>query len=281
MSWIQPRLVRNIVQSCRSFSASASSRLASRSSALTKTALSHRRSYTSSALFWGSAFAAAAGLALQSTVHLDAEAAPPPAEEETRVDPATSIEFPTTLKINSRTPLPTFTLMGVGVRTVSFLGIKVYSVGFYADLTNPKLEDATPEEKIEYIVRNRACVLRIVPTRSTSYSHLRDGFMRALQARQLLCRQRGQLTPDEELAIQSPLRKLKSMFPNTPLAKHSPLDILITAPSPKQPRTLIVRDLGSVQSDWLASEFVLAYFEGKGISPPLKEAVVDYVKTHL
>ncbi|KAI9066685.1 hypothetical protein FKP32DRAFT_1755735 [Trametes sanguinea] len=284
MSWMQPRLVRSLAQSCRSFSASTSSRLASRSSALTKTALSHRKAYAASALFWGSAFAVAAGLTLHSTVHLDAEAAPFPAEEETRVDPATSIEFPTQMKIQSRTPLPTFTLMGVGVRTVSFLGIKVYSVGFYADLNDPKLdvpEDATPEEKIEYIVKNRACVLRIIPTRSTSYSHLRDGFMRALQARQLLCRQRGQLTPDEELAIQSPLRKLKSMFPNTPLAKHSPLDILITAPSPKQPRTLIVRDLGSVQNDWLATEFVLTYFEGKGISPPLKESVVEYVKTHL
>ena len=55
------------------------------------------------------------------------------------VDPATSIAFPTTLKIQSKTPLPTFTLMGVGVRTVSFLGIKVYSVGFYADLSNPNL----------------------------------------------------------------------------------------------------------------------------------------------
>ena len=147
-------------------------------------------------------------------------------------------------------------------------------------------KDASPEEKIEYIVKNAACVLRIstfhglssanvipilsalVPTRSTSYSHLRDGFMRAMQARQLLCRQRGELSPDEELVIQSPLRQLKSMFPNTPLAKHSPLDILITAPSNKS-RTLIVRDLGSVQNDWLAREFVLAYFEGKGISPPV------------
>ena len=55
------------------------------------------------------------------------------------VDPATSIAFPTSLKIQSKTPLPTFTLMGVGVRTVSFLGIKVYSVGFYADLSNPNL----------------------------------------------------------------------------------------------------------------------------------------------
>jgi hypothetical protein len=31
------------------------------------------------------------------------------------------------------------TLVGVGVRTVSFLGIQVYSVAFYADLENPNL----------------------------------------------------------------------------------------------------------------------------------------------
>ena len=92
--------------------------------------------------------------------------------------------------------------------------------------------------------------------------------MRALQARLVLSKQRGSLTPEEELAVQSPLRKFKSMFPNTPLAKHAPLDVLLTAPSP-QPRTLIVRDLGSVQNDWLATEFVLAYFEGSGISPPV------------
>ncbi|OJT04791.1 hypothetical protein TRAPUB_4585 [Trametes pubescens] len=286
MSWIQSRLARSAVQGCLTFSASASSRFGSHSAALARTALHQRKSLTSSALFWGSAFAVATGLTLKSTVHLDGEVAPTPTEEEeTRVDPATSIAFPKTLKIQSKTPLPTFTLVGLGVRTVSFLGIKVYSIGFYADLSNPKLaaipQDATPDEKIEYIVKNSACVLRIVPTRSTSYSHLRDGFMRALQARQMLCKKREQLTSEEELAIQSPLRKLKSMFPNTPLGKHSPLDILITAPSPKEPRSLIVRDLGSVQSDWLAREFVLTYFEGKGLSPPLKDSVVEYVKEHL
>lgn len=95
--------------------------------------------------------------------------------------------------------------------------------------------------------------------------------MRSLQARAVLCRQRGQLSQEEEAAIQSPLRKFKSMFPNKPLAKHSPLDILITEPSQdqSQPRSLIVRDMGSVQSDWLAREFVLAYFEGAGLSPPV------------
>lgn len=55
------------------------------------------------------------------------------------MDPATSIAFPKTLRIPSKTPLPEFSLVGLGVRTVSFLGIKVYSVGFYADLANPNL----------------------------------------------------------------------------------------------------------------------------------------------
>ena len=87
-----------------------------------------------------------------------------------------------------------------------------------------------------------------------------------------LCRKREQLSHDEEFGVQSPLRKFKSMFPGTPLSKHTPLDILVTAPEPGQPRNLIVRDLGSVQNDWLAREFVLAYFEGDGISPPVSKS---------
>jgi hypothetical protein len=50
------------------------------------------------------------------------------------------MEFPKKLKIVSRVALPEFTLVGCGVRVVSFLGLKVYSVGFYADLSNPKLK---------------------------------------------------------------------------------------------------------------------------------------------
>ena len=52
------------------------------------------------------------------------------------VDPSTSITFPKTMHIPSRVPIPDLSLIGVGVRTVSFLGIKVYSVAFYADLND-------------------------------------------------------------------------------------------------------------------------------------------------
>jgi hypothetical protein len=93
--------------------------------------------------------------------------------------------------------------------------------------------------------------------------------MRSLQARLLLGRQRGTLTVEEEQTVQSPLRKLKSIFPSTPLNKHTPLDILLTAPpsDPTQSRALIIRDMGSVENDWVATEFMLAYFEGNGPSP--------------
>jgi len=60
------------------------------------------------------------------------------------VDPATSIEFPTTLRIPFKDALPEFTLIGIGVRTVSFLKIKVYSAAFYADLSNPNLKVTVP-----------------------------------------------------------------------------------------------------------------------------------------
>ena len=93
--------------------------------------------------------------------------------------------------------------------------------------------------------------------------------MRALQARLVLAKQSGKLTPEEELEVQSPLRKLKSMFPNTPLPKGQALDILLAPPEVGQPRTLIVRDLGTVHNDWVSQEFLLAYFEGNGISPPV------------
>lgn len=40
----------------------------------------------------------------------------------------------------SKVKIPPLSLVGVGVRTVSFLGIKVYSVALYADLENPNLK---------------------------------------------------------------------------------------------------------------------------------------------
>jgi hypothetical protein len=113
-------------------------------------------------------------------------------EADTVVDADTGVTFPRVLHVQSKAALPPLTLLGVGVRTVSFLAIKVYSVGFYADLTNPDLQvratpvcsarrddeacaqipaDATPEEKIEHIVRSGACLLRIGTRTRSVHTH--------------------------------------------------------------------------------------------------------------
>lgn len=186
--------------------------------------------------------------------------------------------------------LPTFQLIGVGVRTVSFLGIQVYSVALYADLDNPSLKiplSATPDEKIRLLVENTACVLRIgvshllsasspayagnqVPTRTTSYSHLRDGFMRAIRTRLNALELCNAISADESMSLSVPIRKFRALFPTTSFPKHQAMDIVISAPDPsKGPRTLHILNLGLIQDDVIAREFLLAYFEGNGISPPV------------
>ena len=108
-----------------------------------------------------------------------------------------------------------------------------------------------------------------VPTRSTSYTHLRDAFLRALQSRLSVAIREGAIPDDIVSEVSSSLRKLKGLFPNSNLAKHTPLDIYISAPIANRQRVLVFRDLGSVENEWVATEFVLHYFEGAGPSPPV------------
>ncbi|KAN0114702.1 putative altered inheritance of mitochondria protein 18, mitochondrial [Hyaloscypha variabilis] len=107
-----------------------------------------------------------------------------------------------------------YQLVGLGIRTVSFLGIQVYVVGMYVatddiaalqlglvrmidpvastlvagekELLRGKLDD--PEEGIRVwsqVLRESGVrtLLRIVPTRNTDFHHLRDGWVRSITAR--------------------------------------------------------------------------------------------------
>ncbi|KEP54397.1 chalcone-flavanone isomerase [Rhizoctonia solani 123E] len=156
------------------------------------------------------------------------------------------------------------TLLGLGVRKVSFLGIQVYSVGFYADLSRV---DTKAKECIHLLIQTTSCALRIVPTRATSYTHLRDGFIRTIQARQALGRKDGSLTTEREEALHTPLQQFKGLFPIAAFKKHEPLHIILSPPTVRH-RELRLQQLGTVRDDWLATEFFLAYFHGT-ISPPV------------
>ncbi|OCK84237.1 hypothetical protein K432DRAFT_401360 [Lepidopterella palustris CBS 459.81] len=110
-----------------------------------------------------------------------------------------------------------YTLLGLGIRTVSFLGIQVYVVGIYVKTSslstfqnslinhiNPAASALIPEEKEalraalsdpeksneiwDAILRQRdpegvEMALRVVPTRGTDFKHLQDGWMRGIAQR--------------------------------------------------------------------------------------------------
>ncbi|KXN83602.1 Altered inheritance of mitochondria protein 18, mitochondrial [Leucoagaricus sp. SymC.cos] len=274
MSLVQP-LTRLLTSNCCRIGRAGSSRGYS-------TALTRRPVKAWSPLVWGGAAAIVTSLGFSvSTVYSDANVksiAKTAESEEKVVDPATSIAFPKTVRVPAKVPIPPLTLVGLGVRTVSFINIKVYSVGLYADLENPNLHvprDLSPEQKIDHIVRNTACVVRIVPTRSTGFTHLRDAFTRALNTRLIKARQNGELTEEQVIQEGFPIRKLSGLFPNSPMAKHTPFDVFLTAPQERKPRALIFRDLGSVESDWVATNFVLNYIGLECPSPALKESVLQ------
>lgn len=126
-----------------------------------------------------------------------------------------SVTSPTLILPPSATGDTEYTLVGLGTRSVSFLGINVYVLGYYiatADIAelqarlvkkiNPiastlvstekddlrkKLLDVEEGEKIwQELLQDgipARSLVRVVPVRDTDFPHLRDGFMRAIQAR--------------------------------------------------------------------------------------------------
>ena len=115
-----------------------------------------------------------------------------------------------------------YQLMGLGIRTVSFLNIKVYVVGIYVateDITalqqalirrmDPIATTLIPpeRERLQHLLldpeqgeriwqeilgqQGLRTVVRIVPTRNTDWHHLRDGWIRGITAKAQSAARRG------------------------------------------------------------------------------------------
>lgn len=169
-----------------------------------------------------------------------------------------------------------YTLVGLGTRSVSFLGINVYVLGFYvatqdiADLQQHLVRRISPiastlvaSEKDDLRVRltdpvegeqiwdellragiPARSMVRVVPVRDTDFHHLRDGFVRAIQAHEGKAK-------DEEFG--EAMREFKRIFNRGKV--------------PKQKELLMLRDK--------AGKLTLVYDEGKSSGRELIGTVRD------
>ncbi|KAM0558345.1 hypothetical protein ACHAPJ_005039 [Fusarium lateritium] len=191
-----------------------------------------------------------------------------------------------------------FTLVGLGTRTVTFIGIEVYVVGFYVatqdveklqhylvkkinplattlipsekDSLRKALEDATEgEETWNAILKDAGCrsAFRITPVRDTDFPHMRDGLVRAIQARTA----RDPAYNDE--AFGDAMKRFKVLFQRGLVLKKKELLLVRDAAGQltityndgtfKEPHNNV---LGTVDDERLSRMLWLNYLAGKKVA---------------
>ncbi|KAI1110553.1 chalcone-flavanone isomerase [Nemania sp. NC0429] len=198
-----------------------------------------------------------------------------------------------------------YTLVGLGVRTVTFIGIQVYMVGYYVatqDIAaiqsrlvkeiNPIASTLVASEKdtlrealldpeqgerlwtsILQETRPRS-LFRIVPVRDTDFHHLRDGFVRAIAARS----QSDNAQFGDE-AFGAAMKEFKSLFNRGKVPKSRELLLCRDAPG----RLTVMYDdgktgmgtIGRVDDERVSRLLWLNYLAGKQVaSEPARKNIV-------
>ncbi|KAH8909229.1 chalcone isomerase-like protein [Coniochaeta sp. PMI_546] len=203
-------------------------------------------------------------------------------------------------------PTIEYTLVGLGLRSVSFLGIQVYVVGFYIatsdiaaiqstlikrvntiattlvpgerDQLRTSLMDPAQSEEIWNDLLGRGIparsVFRVVPVRDTDFHHLRDGFVRAIQAKS---------TPvsDHDDEFGKSVRDFRTLFNRGSVPKRKELLLLRNG----QGQLSVVYDdgrtsgrqlLGTVDDERISRALWLNYLAGKKVaSEPARKSIVE------
>lgn len=252
-------------------------------------------------------------------LHLEASQVPSSVQtketEEFRLDPATGQAFPLSISV----PQDVFSsgsdqlrLIGLGVRTVTFLSVRVYVAGLYMDAKaidvlksssdwkgfeaswmSSKEKNQTGEALISALLdQNITCAIRIVPVRPTDYNHLKGGLSRAIQGRAKAARKANLLSPDADQALSNSIQELGDAFPRATLAKGRTLDMVISPASSGKPGFLdltLIEDgkiFGRVKAPSYAEkqftvprQMLLAYLADKDeISKPFKQSVIEGIE---
>ncbi|KAF2433066.1 chalcone isomerase [Tothia fuscella] len=208
-----------------------------------------------------------------------------------------------------------YTLLGLGIRTVSFLSIQVYVVGLYVQTSslaslqknliqsvNPMASALIPDEKDELKKRlldgeeshkiwntlltdansQLNMAVRIVPTRSTDFGHLRDGWVRGITSKTQTLSSTG---PSEfaDDSFGAALKEFKTLLAGKGKAPTNSVIILKRDTEGVltvlyQSKDGVVNDFGRVQDERIGRLIWLGYLGGKSVSSEgARKGVVDGV----
>ncbi|CAG8505478.1 11286_t:CDS:2 [Acaulospora colombiana] len=186
-----------------------------------------------------------------------------PSEEMTE-EPNSKVQIPNHLTLyNGRRAR----LVGLGIRTVSLLRMKVYVIGMYISeddigvLKNWKGYDkekflSTDDDSLAYELLGQPVdiAIRIEPVRNTNGQHLKDGFTRTLTNRM----REGHLDEDEAEQALEALKEFKSKFPRISIKAGTSL-ILTKQRDGNLRMEYEGKDFGVIKSPWLAKNLFMGY----------------------
>lgn len=203
-------------------------------------------------------------------------------------------------------PTTEYTLVGLGLRSVSFLSIQVYVVGFYVatsdiatlqstlvkrvnpiattlvpgerDQLRTSLLDPAQGEEIWNELLERGIparsAFRVVPVRDTDFHHLRDGFVRAIQAKSVSVADHGN-------DFGKSVGDFRALFNRGSVPKRKELLLLRDG----QGRLSVVYDdgrknarqlLGTIDDERISRALWLNYLAGKKVaSEPARKSIVE------
>jgi len=239
-----------------------------------------------------------------------------PSSSSSAADPAAT-PVSSTPGLGAQSTEEDYTLLGLGIRTVSFLSIQVYVLGLYirtSDLgtlqeafikharSNPSSSSLIPSErealqaalldpaqslqiweKILQSTGTRSCV-RIVPTRGTDFNHLRDGWVRGITARTQELSRAGASTA-KEYEDESFGQAMKAFQALLSGRGKAPKGSTILLTRDESGRLGVVYDhagvkevLGGLEDERVARQVWLGYLGGKNVSSEgARKSVVEGV----
>lgn len=199
-----------------------------------------------------------------------------------------------------------YQLMGLGLRTVSFLGIEVYVVGMYVatddiaklqhvmvrkidpiattlvagekeNLKEKLLDPVIGEDVWNHVLQTAGVrtLIRITPTRNTDFGHMRDAYVRAVTAQ--AAKRNGEWNDDQ---FGASVNKLKTMFGKGKVPKGKEL---VLARNEKGTLCAWFDDgkngpqrLGQVEDERISRALWLHYLAGKHVaSEPARKSIVN------